>query len=219
MKRTYNGFDVNFNARMARGIRAFGGLGLEKTINDTCAAAVYNPNWSLFCNQADSGLPWLKQFKATVVYPLPVWGIYASIAYQDLNGYVIGTAAPAYRPFTAGTSFDEPRGRALQPADPGQRRHAGAGPGDARCRPCRPQRPARRAGNGGTAAAAAARSVLQQARDVRRRDGGAEDRLLQRAQLRRLLGGVEHDLRARDYLQPSVVLQGRIIRIGAEVTW
>jgi len=24
---------------------------------------------------------------------------------------------------------------------------------------------------------------------------------------------------ARDYLQPSVVLQGRIIRIGAEVTW
>ena len=74
MKRTYNGFDVNFNARMARGIRAFGGLGLEKTINNTCAAAVYNPNWSLFCNQADSGLPWLKQFKATVVYPLPVWG-------------------------------------------------------------------------------------------------------------------------------------------------
>ena len=112
MKRTYNGFDVNFNARMARGIRAFGGLGLEKTINNTCAAAVYNPNWSLFCNQADSGLPWLKQFKATVVYPLPVWGISASVAYQDLNGYVIGTAAQAYGPFTAGTSFDEPRGRA-----------------------------------------------------------------------------------------------------------
>ncbi len=36
MKRNYNGIDINFNARMPRGIRAFGGFNLERTINDIC---------------------------------------------------------------------------------------------------------------------------------------------------------------------------------------
>ena len=71
MKRAYNGFDLSFNARMRGGVRAFGGFSLERTINDVCVSAASDPNRSLYCNQADSGIPWQKQFKATVVYPLP----------------------------------------------------------------------------------------------------------------------------------------------------
>ena len=41
----------------------------------TCACRrPSDPNRSLYCNQADSGIPWQKQFKATVVYPLPWYG-------------------------------------------------------------------------------------------------------------------------------------------------
>ena len=110
MKRAYNGFDLSFNARMRGGVRAFGGFNLERTINDVCVSAASDPNRSLYCNQADSGIPWQKQFKATVVYPLPWQGVTVSMALQNLNGYLTGTAAQAYGGFTAGTGFDNPRG-------------------------------------------------------------------------------------------------------------
>ena len=85
------------------GIRAFGGFSLERTINDVCVSAASDPNRSLYCNQADSGIPWQKQIKATVVYPLPWQGISVSAAYQGLNGYLTGTAAQA------GRAFNRPR--------------------------------------------------------------------------------------------------------------
>ncbi|MEZ5286895.1 MAG: TonB-dependent receptor, partial [Vicinamibacterales bacterium] len=111
MKRTYTGTDINFNARMAGGVRAFGGLNFERTINNTCVAAQSDPNKSLYCDQADSGIPWQKQFKATVVDPLPFYGVSVSVAYQNLNGYLMGSAAQAYGGFTAGTGFDRPNGQ------------------------------------------------------------------------------------------------------------
>jgi hypothetical protein len=110
MKRAYNGFDFSFNARMPRGIRAFGGFSMERTINDVCVSAASDPNRSLYCNQAESGIPWQKQIKGTLVYPLPWQGISFSVAYQGLNGYLSGTAAQAYGGFTAGTGFDRPNG-------------------------------------------------------------------------------------------------------------
>ena len=110
MKRYYNGFELGFNARMGKGVRAFGGFNIERSINDVCVSAQSDPNRSLYCNQADSGIPWQKQFKATVVYPLPWYGISVSAALQNLNGYVTGSAAQAYGGFTAGTGFDRPNG-------------------------------------------------------------------------------------------------------------
>ncbi len=110
MQRTYNGVDLSFNARLRGGVRAFGGFNLERTINDVCVSAQSDPNRSLYCNQADSGIPWAKQLKATIVYPLPWQGISVSMALQSLNGYVIGNAAQAYGGFTAGTGFDRPNG-------------------------------------------------------------------------------------------------------------
>jgi hypothetical protein len=101
---------MSFNARIRGGVRAFGGFSMERTINDVCISAASDPNRSLYCNQADSGIPWQKQLKATVVYPLPWYGISVSAALQNLNGYLSGTAAQAYGGFTAGTGFDNPRG-------------------------------------------------------------------------------------------------------------
>ena len=110
MKRAYNGFDMSFNARIRGGVRAFGGFSLERTLNDVCVSAASDPNRTLYCDQADSGIPWQKQFKATIVYPLPWYGISVSAALQSLNGYLTGTAAQAYGGFTAGTGFDHPSG-------------------------------------------------------------------------------------------------------------
>lgn len=110
MKRKYNGIDLSFNARMPHGVRAFGGFSTEQTLNDVCVSAASDPNRSLYCDQSKSGIPWQKQIKATVVYPLPWYGISVSAAYQGLNGYLTGSAAQAYGGFTAGTGFDNPRG-------------------------------------------------------------------------------------------------------------
>ena len=46
-QRTYNGVGINYNARLPRGVRAFGGFTIERSISNTGAAAVYNPNLSL----------------------------------------------------------------------------------------------------------------------------------------------------------------------------
>lgn len=110
MKRNFNGLELGFTARMRHGIRGFGGFSLERTLNDVCVSALSDPNRSLYCNQADSGIPWQKQFKATVVIPVK-YGITASFAFQSLNGYLSGSAAQAYGGFTAGTGFDRPNGQ------------------------------------------------------------------------------------------------------------
>jgi len=48
--------DINFNARLPRGARAFGGFNLERSINNTCVAALSDPNKSLYCDQSESGV-------------------------------------------------------------------------------------------------------------------------------------------------------------------
>ncbi len=73
-----------------------GGVNLERTISDVCVSAASDPNRSRYCDQSKSGIPWAKQFKATVVYPLPFFGLSVSGSWQALNGYLVGTAAQAY---------------------------------------------------------------------------------------------------------------------------
>ncbi len=110
IKRHYNGFELGFNARLPRGARVFGGFNLERTLADTCSAGT-DPNFSVYCNQWDNGIPWQKQFKLSAVYPLPFWGVTASAAFQSLNGYVVGTAAIPYGVFTFGTGLAQPQGQ------------------------------------------------------------------------------------------------------------
>jgi hypothetical protein len=109
--RVYNGFELGFNARLPRGARVFGGFNLERTIANTCSAGT-DPNFTVFCDQSENGLPWLRQFKLAGTYPLPWWGVTVSAALQSLNGYVIGTEAIPYGVFTFGTGFAQPQGQA-----------------------------------------------------------------------------------------------------------
>ncbi|MCC7126868.1 MAG: TonB-dependent receptor [Acidobacteria bacterium] len=221
MKRTYNGVDINFNGRLPNGVRAFGGFNIERTINDTCVAAQSDPNRSLYCDQADSGIPWQKQFKATVVYPLP-WGVSVSGAWQSLNGYLIGSAAQAYGGFTAGTGFDNPRGQGtflqVTPAN-----IQAANPALAQA--------LRDAGLANVNVAIKAPET-----EYTPRINQVDFSLSRRVTFGRLNATPRIDFfnalnsddyssvataqyGAAAYLQPSVVLQGRIIRIGFDMTW
>lgn len=109
IKRHYHGFELGFNARLPRGARVFGGFNLERTLADTCSAGT-DPNFTINCNQWDNDIPWATQFKLAGTVPV-AWGITASASLQSLFGYVIGTRAIPYGVFTFGTGFDQPNGQ------------------------------------------------------------------------------------------------------------
>jgi Carboxypeptidase regulatory-like domain len=230
MKRTYNGLDVNFNARLPRGVRAFGGFNLERSINDVCVSALSDPNRSLYCNQAESGIPWQKQFKATVMYPLPWQGITVSLAYQGLNGYLTGAAAQAYGGFTAGTGFDRPNGQGTFWQITSTTRYA------ANCTaPCTP--------NGLVLPELAASGVAnvqvplvapeteftprinQFDLSVSKRLEFGRVRMLPKIDFFNLMNSDDYSsvstmqFGAAAYNRPSVILQGRIIRVGVDTSW
>jgi hypothetical protein len=85
----YNGFDIGFNARLPHGARVFGGSTTERTIQNTCSTAIDNPNNLLFCDQSQNGIPWATQIKLSATTPLPWFGLSASASYQGLPGYTL----------------------------------------------------------------------------------------------------------------------------------
>jgi hypothetical protein len=90
----YNGFDIGINARLPRGARIFGGTTTERTITNNCDNAIDNPNSLLYCDQSnlEGGytIPWKTQIKASATYPLPWFGLIANASYQGLPGYTLG---------------------------------------------------------------------------------------------------------------------------------
>jgi hypothetical protein len=86
---TYNGLDVAVNARLPHGARVFGGTTTERRIANACSNAIDNPNNLLYCDQSESGIPWKTQIKLSVVSPLPWWGLNASASFQGLPGYTL----------------------------------------------------------------------------------------------------------------------------------
>jgi hypothetical protein len=89
LKNVYNGFEFNFNAKLPRGGRLFGGTATDRSIANTCSAATTNPNFLLFCDQSKNGIPWRTQFKLAGTYPLPWWGLQFSGSLQALPGYAL----------------------------------------------------------------------------------------------------------------------------------
>jgi hypothetical protein len=222
--------DLNFNARLPRGVRAFGGYNTERSINNTCVAAQSDPNRSLYCDQSQSGIPWQKQFKATILYPLPFWGISASMAWQNLNGYLTGTAAQAYGGFTAGTGFDNPRGLGTFWQVASATRYAANCTG-----PCTPGAlvlPAL-----ATSGVAALNVPLvapeteytprinQVDLSFSKRVQAAGLSILPKIDFFNALNSDDYSsvstvqFGAAAYKRPSVILQGRIIRVGVDMTW
>ncbi len=230
MKRSYNGLDLNFNARMGRGVRAFGGFNLERSLNNVCVSAVSDPNRSLYCDQSESGIPWQKQVKATVVYPLPFWGLSVSGSWQNLNGYLTGTAAQAYGGFTAGTGFDRPNGQGTFWQLTSASRYVANCTG-----PCTP---------GALVLPALAASgvanlqvpLVAPETEFTPRINQVDFSVTKRIRFGRVNATPKLDLfnalnsddyssvstvqfGAAAYNRPSVILQGRIIRVGVDVTW
>jgi hypothetical protein len=110
MTRWYNSVELNFNTRLPGGARIFGGTSTERVITNSCSAAGHDPNLLLFCDGAQSGIPWQTALKLAGTYPLPWYGISVSGALQALPGLSIGTAPLQYGVFTAGTGFTQPNG-------------------------------------------------------------------------------------------------------------
>jgi hypothetical protein len=110
LTRSYNSLEINVNARLPHGVRVFGGTSMEKTISNSCSAATNDPNLLLFCDGSKNNIPWITAGKVAGTVPLPWYGITVSGAYQALAGTSIGTLPVQYGVFTAGTGFATPNG-------------------------------------------------------------------------------------------------------------
>ena len=114
LKRKYDGIEINFNAKLPKGARLFGGTSTERTVSNSCSAAANNPNLLAFCDQSQYDVPFETSFKLAGTYPLPFYGITFSASMQALAGALLGNDALPYGVFTAGTGWD-PSGNAAGP--------------------------------------------------------------------------------------------------------
>jgi Carboxypeptidase regulatory-like domain len=110
LQRWYNSFELTLNARLPGGARVSGGPSIDRVITNSCSAAANDPNLLLFCDGSKNNIPWVTNFKLFGSYPLPWYGVTVSGALQALAGQPIGTAPLQYGVFTAGTGFTQPNG-------------------------------------------------------------------------------------------------------------
>jgi hypothetical protein len=90
-KEWYNGYEVSFNARLPRGATLFGGTTAERMLWTLCNEES-NPNNLLYCDASKSGIPFRTQFKLAGSYPLP-YGIQVSGSFQSIPGYLLACSA------------------------------------------------------------------------------------------------------------------------------
>jgi hypothetical protein len=81
-KRYYNGWDVNFQSRM-KGLNLFGGFSSGHTIAQTCQTQ--DPNNFAYCDQSQYDIPMYNQFKLNGSYMLP-WKLQVAATFQSYNG-------------------------------------------------------------------------------------------------------------------------------------
>jgi hypothetical protein len=105
-RRTYNGFQTGFNARI-RGFQFFGGWTMDRIIDVRCDAIESNvaryagtalisannfPNPDFhFCDQSRLDMPFLHEFKLAGSYTLPWYGVQANVALQSYTGQPLFT--------------------------------------------------------------------------------------------------------------------------------
>jgi hypothetical protein len=87
-RRTYNGFDVGFTARIGGG-NLYGGSSIGRQVTVMCE--VDDPNSLRYCDQRELGIPYLAQFKLAGMYPL-MFGVQVSGSWQGYPGVPTGTA-------------------------------------------------------------------------------------------------------------------------------
>ncbi|MGE3508915.1 MAG: carboxypeptidase regulatory-like domain-containing protein [Vicinamibacterales bacterium] len=105
-RRTYNGFQTGFNARV-RGFQFFGGWTMDRIVDVRCDAIESNagryagtaaiaasnqpqPDFH-WCDQSQLDMPFLHEFKVAGSYTLPWYDIQANVALQSYNGQPLFT--------------------------------------------------------------------------------------------------------------------------------
>lgn len=227
LTRKYDGVEINVNARLPHRVRIFGGSSIEKTVSNSCSAAANDPNLLLFCDGSKNNLPWITAAKVAGTVPLPWYGITVSGALQALAGIPIGTLPVQYGVFTAGTGFATPNGvgsnyliarNATYPATckggctPGAVIIPGLTPASVNLGVVAP----------GTEFTPRINQVDFAASKTVKVNGWSFTPKLD------VFNAMNSDdytavassqFNANSYLQPSVVLQGRIIRVGVDLKW
>ena len=226
ISRVYNGFELGYSARLPRGARVFGGFNLERTLANVCSAGT-DPNFTVNCDQSKNNIPWQKQFKFAGTFPLPWYGVTVSTAIQSLNGYLIGTGAVPYGVFTAGTGFDRPTGQATFWQVTPTTRYATNCTGS--CRPGELVIPGLNTATLNVPLTAPETEYMPRVNQV---DFSVSKSFIVRnfklAPKLDIFNALNSDdftsistaqYGAAAYLQPTVVLQGRLIRLGMDLTW
>jgi len=103
IRNVYTGWEFNFNAKLPRGGRLFGGSSTDHAVMNMCSAATTNPNFLVYCDQSKYGIPWRTQFKLVGTYPLPWWGLQLSGSLQALPGYILYNMSPNSTPLQQGS--------------------------------------------------------------------------------------------------------------------
>jgi hypothetical protein len=227
MQRRYNGIELNVNARLPHGARIFGGSATERIITNSCSAAAHDPNLLRFCDGSQNGIPWQTSLKFAGTYPLPWFGIALSGAYQGLAGGALGTAPIQYGVFTAGTGFDQPNGRGTFWQVTPTLNYAANCKGN--CTPGARVIPGLTTSTASVALVAPGTEFTPRVNQV---DFGLSKmvtyrtmRITPKLDLFNALNSDQYtavsstQFNAASYLQPSVVLQGRIVRVGVDVKW
>jgi hypothetical protein len=227
MKRSYNGLEVNVNVRLPKGARLFGGTATDRIITNSCSAAANDPNLLLYCDGSKNGIPFVTNLKLAGTYPLPWYGVNLSGALQALAGQPIGTAPLQYGVFTAGTGFDTPNGRGTFWNVSPTMTYAANCKGN-----CTPGARVIPGLTPSTAAVLLAAPGTEFTPRVNQFDFGvsktftvSSSRITPKLDLFNAFNSdiytavASNQFNANTYLQPSVILQGRIIRVGVDVKW
>lgn len=82
-RRTYDGFEASFNARLPRGITFFGGWSSDRIVRVSCDTN--DPNLLRFCDERDYDIPFRSDFKLSGAIPLP-WGLQVSGIFMSYAG-------------------------------------------------------------------------------------------------------------------------------------
>ncbi len=89
-RQLFTGYEFTMNSRLPGGATIFGGTSIDRGQTVTCDEPD-NPNLDRFCDQRETGVPFRAQFKLAGSYPLPWFGIQLGGSFQSYPGAVLGT--------------------------------------------------------------------------------------------------------------------------------
>ena len=164
------------------------------------------------------------------VFPLPWYGVTVSASYQALAGNLLGTDALPYGVFTAGTGFNQPNGQSTYLAG---RAHDTPTPRQPASRARAPWgRWSFRGSTNATLNVPITAPSTEYTPRINQVDFSASKsfqvarfRIQPKLDMFNALNSDDYtgvstmQFQAAAYQRPSVILQGRVIRIGADVKW